>query len=536
MTPGLKYHMFQEKLGAGQKDEAIALGVQLLTESELGKDERYDVLLTMVLQTNDTRQREDLLHAAYRVDPARREALGVLSGTAIDEGRNVEALAYARQMSATPEPARPSWNSRTAFYGYTGDEILQQAMRANGLKADAERLRLASLHKHGGPRISLIHATRGRPLEASRCRKRWYDLAEKPGQVEHVFVFDSDDKESHVLRRFNHIEIHPGGGCVNAWNIGAFNSHSDVFVQVSDDWTPTPQWDKTILERLGNVFGPKVLAISDGHRTDRLLCMAIMTRAYFEQDWFMFHPAFTGVYSDNWFTDEAYRRGQVIEARDVVFEHKHPAFTGEKLDATYATQNSPQRYAQGLEVYNRLKAGGDWSTVPGFFNYWWYYDFIAEKLNDGDKVVEIGSWLGRSVIYLAQACKRAGKRVQITTVDTFKGESNQKEHEATVKECGGSLRSTFEANLKHCGVDDMVSVVEGDSADSATLFEDSSLAFCYIDAAHDYESVRRDISAWKSKVKPSGVLAGHDACWHEVKRAVDELCPGAKYLGVVWQA
>lgn len=39
----------------------------------------------------------------------------------------------------------------------------------------------------------------------------------------------------------------------------------------------------------------------------------------------------------------------------------------------------------------------------------------------------------------------------------------------------------------------------------------------YIDAAHDYESVRDDLQAWWPLVKPGGILAGHDWVsdgWH----------------------
>lgn len=48
------------------------------------------------------------------------------------------------------------------------------------------------------------------------------------------------------------------------------------------------------------------------------------------------------------------------------------------------------------------------------------------------------------------------------------------------------------------------------------------LNFCYIDAAHDYESVSRDIrNAWPCIV-PGGILGGHDYDLPGVKKAVDE--------------
>lgn len=47
----------------------------------------------------------------------------------------------------------------------------------------------------------------------------------------------------------------------------------------------------------------------------------------------------------------------------------------------------------------------------------------------------------------------------------------------------------------------------------------------YIDAIHEYEFVKRDISLWQGKVKHGGWICGHDYCKHKfsgVVRAVDE--------------
>lgn len=534
LTAGLKFHLFGELICSGRKQEAVDLAVELITGNELGKDERYDLLLSLVLQTEDLERKVDLLHEAHKADPERREALGVLSGVMLDLQRPIAALAYARQMAATTEPEIHAWNSRQSFYGYTGDDIYQQALRANGRWREAEIVRRESLQRHGGPKIALLHATRGRPHQASKCRKAWHDLATHPGQIEHIFAIDDDDRESDVLRRFHHCTVPPGGGCVAAWNAAAASTAAPVLVQLSDDWIPMPKWDELILQRLGDLSAPKVLAIHDGHRTDDLLCMAICTRSYWCLDYFLFHPWFKGVYSDNWFTELAYRRGLVVPAKDMVFRHNHPAFTGQPMDATYARQNAPELYAEGEKLWDYLRAGNDWSSVPGFYNYFDFYRAVAMTLKDGDAVAEIGVWLGRSIICLAQLLQRMGKKVRLYAVDHFKGESNQVEHEATVAACGGNLRSSFEANIKRCGVADMITILDGHSWEMAANVPDGSLAFCYVDAAHDYDSVKRDILAWTPKVRPGGVLAGHDAQCADVMKAVKELVPTAQVMGPVW--
>lgn len=136
---------------------------------------------------------------------------------------------------------------------------------------------------------------------------------------------------------------------------------------------------------------------------------------------------------------------------------------------------------------------------------------------------------------MAQELKRLGKTdCKLYAVDHFKGESNQKEREATVRECWGSLRSSFEANIQRCGVADMIEIVEGDSAESAAKFDDASIDMVFIDAAHEYDPVVRDLKAWMPKVKPDGIFSGHDYDYGPVANAVADVVGEVKPSGCIW--
>lgn len=45
---------------------------------------------------------------------------------------------------------------------------------------------------------------------------------------------------------------------------------------------------------------------------------------------------------------------------------------------------------------------------------------------------------------------------------------------------------------------------------AAELFVPGSLDWVYIDADHSYEGVKKDLQSWFPKVRPGGVLSGHD--------------------------
>lgn len=72
---------------------------------------------------------------------------------------------------------------------------------------------------------------------------------------------------------------------------------------------------------------------------------------------------------------------------------------------------------------------------------------------------------------------------------------------------------------------DRVELMRELSADGALKVADGIADFIYIDARHEYDSIREDLELWWPKLRPGGVLAGHDyaGCWAgTVGKAVDE--------------
>lgn len=65
--------------------------------------------------------------------------------------------------------------------------------------------------------------------------------------------------------------------------------------------------------------------------------------------------------------------------------------------------------------------------------------------------------------------------------------------------------------------------IEALSTDGANSINDNSLDLVFIDADHSYEWVKRDIAAYKPKLKSNSWLTGHDIDFPGVNRAVNEV-------------
>lgn len=57
---------------------------------------------------------------------------------------------------------------------------------------------------------------------------------------------------------------------------------------------------------------------------------------------------------------------------------------------------------------------------------------------------------------------------------------------------------------------DRCTIVRATSADASASVPDGSLDFVYLDADHSYGAVHQDLGTWSAKVRPGGLIAGHD--------------------------
>jgi SAM-dependent methyltransferase len=159
-----------------------------------------------------------------------------------------------------------------------------------------------------------------------------------------------------------------------------------------------------------------------------------------------------------------------------------------------------------------------YESIQGWFNFRGVYENAVREAKSGAQFVEVGCWKGRSTAFLGVEILKSGKKITLHCVDHFLG-SDEEVHQSD-PEVGALLR-VFEKNTTPLkGLDLEVHVME--SVDAADQFKDGSVDFVWLDAGHDYESVKRDIEAWLPKVKPGGMIGGDDFPMQGVAKAVKE--------------
>lgn len=142
----------------------------------------------------------------------------------------------------------------------------------------------------------------------------------------------------------------------------------------------------------------------------------------------------------------------------------------------------------------------------GWFDFHDFYARMVKEAPDPAHFVEVGCWMGKSTVFLGVEIANSDKKIQLDAVDTWKGSIG--EPAFTMFAQDKDVYAVFQENiepLKH-----IIKPIRMYSMHAAKLYEDASLDMVFIDASHDYISVREDCDAWRPKVKPGGIIAGHD--------------------------
>jgi predicted O-methyltransferase YrrM len=128
-------------------------------------------------------------------------------------------------------------------------------------------------------------------------------------------------------------------------------------------------------------------------------------------------------------------------------------------------------------------------------------------------VLEIGSYCGKSTIYLGAAARERGGLV--ITVDHHRGseehQPGEEYHDPALVGPDGRVDTlpVLRRTILDARLEDVVVVVVGRSETVASLWE-RPLGMVFVDGGHAEEAAQADYAAWAPHLVPGGLLVVHD--------------------------
>lgn len=140
---------------------------------------------------------------------------------------------------------------------------------------------------------------------------------------------------------------------------------------------------------------------------------------------------------------------------------------------------------------------------------------IIKQLTNNLKIAEIGVYMGRCTALWNTILINNNIDYEYYAIDTFTG---SEEHDKTI--------NYHEITIKNLtSILNKINIIKNDSVLESENYENEFFDVVYIDASHDYLSVKNDIKTWLPKLKKNGIICGDDYIdgWPGVIKAVNEI-------------
>ena len=126
-------------------------------------------------------------------------------------------------------------------------------------------------------------------------------------------------------------------------------------------------------------------------------------------------------------------------------------------------------------------------------------------------VVELGSWKGRSTIWLASAMRERGDG-RVFAVDTWPDASHDSIYEPLLHGYKGSqLFDEFQQNVREAGLEQFVEPIRRTTIDTARSWpKERQIGLLLIDADHSYEAVKQEFDVWIPFLAEGGYVVFDD--------------------------
>lgn len=129
---------------------------------------------------------------------------------------------------------------------------------------------------------------------------------------------------------------------------------------------------------------------------------------------------------------------------------------------------------------------------------------LANECTGKGVIVEIGSWQGKSALFLG-AGSQAGNKVPVYAIDPHTGLTGLAGFERL------PTFPIFQNTIKKAGLDSIVKPLVMTSAEAAVTFN-TPIELLFIDGDHALQMVSLDYTLWFPRLINGGIIAFHDTC------------------------
>jgi predicted O-methyltransferase YrrM len=161
-------------------------------------------------------------------------------------------------------------------------------------------------------------------------------------------------------------------------------------------------------------------------------------------------------------------------------------------------------------------------SLEGWFNMEQQYLELLDATPEGGVFVELGCYKGKSTAFIGVEIHKRKRDINFFAIDSFQGATNSTDaKEIKAYEGISEIEESYTYNVSLIG--NKIKTIVSLTDKAAKYFNDEEIDVIFIDAGHSYEAVKADIEAWLPKMKPNGIMAGHDyKAWEGVNKAVTE--------------
>ena len=122
-----------------------------------------------------------------------------------------------------------------------------------------------------------------------------------------------------------------------------------------------------------------------------------------------------------------------------------------------------------------------------------------------------GAEIGTDQGEYAEALLKANEYLSLLCIDPWRAEAYEKGEQPESNENQEFFDKRYQETVERLKpYDSRCHIIRSTSMEVADIVGNNTLDFVYIDGNHDFLNVTQDIHYWLKKVRPGGILAGHD--------------------------